>query len=107
MPQISSLFRDDGTPCYVSYNTAKPYRPGNISVMVTRGGKRVFQKTVSAGAGNDVSVIWAKVADIWMSALGISKRSADGKAARAQFIDAMDAFLERYQVQTAVKRVFE
>jgi hypothetical protein len=107
MPTTRTLFRDDGTPCYVTYNDAKPYRPGNISVMVTREGKRIFQKTVSAGAGNDVGEIWLKAADIWMTALGLSKRSNEGKAARTQFIDALEPFLKRYKVKTATKRVFE
>jgi hypothetical protein len=106
MPQTTALFRTDGTPCYVSYNVAKSYRPANISITIVRDGKKVFQKTVSAGSGNDVVEAWQRAADVWLGALGMTRRSAAGKAAHARFIAALEAFLDRYGIGTVTRRVF-
>jgi hypothetical protein len=107
MPHTTALFRADGTPCYVSYNVAKSYRPANISITIVRDGKKVFQKTVSAGCGNDVEEAWDRAADTWLGALNMTRRSAAGKAAHARFLTSLDAFLNRYGIGTVTRRVFE
>lgn len=107
MPQTTALFRADGTPCYVSYNDVKPYRPANISITIVRDGRKAFQKTVSAGSGNGVEEAWQRAADIWLGALNMTRRSAAGKTAHAQFVAALEAFLDRYGIGTTTRRVFE
>lgn len=92
------LFRNDGTPMYVSYDRSRNH-PGQIVMAYGQTLLNPRRKAVTA-RGREPSVVWEAAADEWLDLLGISRRSQLGKRARALFIDAWPAFQDRYAIET-------
>lgn len=106
--QLVPLFRTDGSPKYVHFSRptgARTYPSIVVDVVKSKERMKRQQRHVSVLSA-EVVPTWAKTADVWLVALGMTNRSTLGKATRQQFLAGLEAFLRRYGVKTAHQWVF-
>ena len=104
--RIHGLFRDDGSPKHVRFDrSGRARKPPAIVVDIIFDKHTRFQKTLPVSA-RDVANTWSKVGDAWLSGLGMTKRAEIGREVYERFINALPAFLDRYDVKTATKWIF-
>jgi hypothetical protein len=103
---LQLLFRPDGTPKYLRFDRSnRRLKPPSIAIDIGWKRKTRFQHRVGVPA-KDVEETWALVGEMWLAAVGLTKRSAAGRKAAARFAAALHPFLERYEIKTDRKWIF-